>query len=1178
MAETAAAPASSPKRALFTLPPIAALLAVGFGYFTGSYGSHLLALDTDEVAFFWPSGAILLAALLLGKRDQWPVYAVVSLICGMAADLLSGAQFGSPALVTPLNVLEVVGVAMLLKQWDPRGPSFTTLTGIIKFIGAVACGAAFTAIVGAAAVDQLAGADFLSRWLTWFAADALGMLLVTPLIVTLLNLREGRQEAPARLRAEGVWLFGAVALMSFVVFSTDTAPLAFAAIPFVLLATLRLGALGATISTLIVTAVAVTMTAFGHGPLNLVSGGLIARVQYLQLYLAVVFVATLPLSGILAEREELAARIAESDESYRRMVGTVSDVIYQTSPEGHWTFLNGAWRDLTGFTTEETIGKNFLSSVYVADRPALLAAIADATERDLDQINREVRFVDANGRTRWSELRARVLRDRNGKVAGSSGTLTDITQRKQEEGRRLAEEARYRAIFDHAVDAILIIDDLGRVRSLNPATERMFNSTWSSMEMVDLRELIRWDGDDQRGLDFDRSLLAAKEGEGICADGRSFPIELSVSEWRADNARYFTAILRDITARREAEQALTESESRYRLLAQNISDAILRLSVDGKCLYASPSAVELAGRSAEDMIGRYVTDFVEEEDRQDVREVHMNVVTNPGSSATVGYRYHHPDGRMLWLETNTRSVADASGRTVEVISAIRDISGRKALEDELVAARDVAEAAAQAKSSFLANMSHEIRTPMNGVLGFAEVLAKADLTPEQHRYAEAIVTSGRSLMRLLNDILDMSKIEAGALEVAIEPFDLPHLLRQCGNLFAPTAEAKGLDLNLVLYGDLPHYVRSDPHRLRQILLNLLGNAIKFTTSGHVELAAYMDEPGMLRVAVADSGIGIPLERQASIFNEFEQEDASTSRRYGGTGLGLSISRKLAALLGGTLELHSEPGVGTTVTLVIPVEVTDVAPVKIGGPGEPRSTAARPAHILLAEDVEINRELAKTLLTGAGHTLDMVENGAKAIAAVEAGDYDLVLMDVQMPEVDGLEATRAIRAMGGRYANLPIIALTANAFRAEIDACLVAGMNDHVVKPIDEAKLLAAIDHALKDRPERAVMPEPTPAVPAPATEPAARPAPVLPPALREKYFVQCREAAVALDAALMSGDAKAVIATCHKLSGVSAVFGFPQIGNAARAIEGAVKDDGLNQETMAQAAQLALDLQAMSAA
>lgn len=1169
MADAIAAKPVIAKRLTFAMPPLAALAAVGFGYFTGSYGSHLLALETDQIAFFWPSGAILLAALLLGKRDQWPIYSVVSLVCGMMADLLAGAEFGSPALVTPLNVLEVVGVAVLLKQWDPQGPRFTTVASIVKFIGAVVCGAAFTAIIGAAAVDQLAGADFLSRWLTWFAADALGMLLVTPLIVTLLNLREGRQTFPARLRIEGVWLFGAVALISVIVFSTDTAPLAFAAIPFVLLTTLRLGPLGATFSTLIVTAVAITMTAFGHGPLNLVSGGLIARVQYLQLYLAVIFVATLPLSGILAEREELVARIKDSDDAYRRMVGTVSDVIYQTSPEGRWTFLNGAWEDLTGFTREETIGRSFLSSVYGADRPGLLAAVTDAVARNLDQLTREVRFVDADGRTRWSELRATVLRDRQGRMTGSSGTLTEITQRKQEEARRLAEEARYRAIFDHAVDAILIIDDLGRVRSLNPATERMFSSSWSSLEMIDLRELIRWDGDDQRGLDFDHSLLSAKEGEGVCADGRTFPIELSVSEWRADNARYFTAILRDITERREAEQALTESESRYRLLAQNISDAILLLSVDGKCLYASPSAVELAGRPAEDLLGRFVTDFVDEDDRQDVRDVHLHVVMNPGSSATVGYRYHHPDGRLLWLETNTRSVADASGRTVEVISTIRDISGRKALEDELVAARDIAEAAAQAKSSFLANMSHEIRTPMNGVLGFAEVLAKADLTPEQHRHAEAIVTSGRSLMRLLNDILDMSKIEAGALEVAVEPFDLPHLLRQCGNLFSATADSKGLDLNLVLYGELPQYVRSDPHRLRQILLNLLGNAIKFTTSGHVELAAYMDSPDRLRVAVADSGIGIPRERQTSIFNEFEQEDASTSRRYGGTGLGLSISRKLAELLGGTLELASEPGVGTTVTLIIPIEVSEVAPAKARRAGDTRARASRPARILLAEDVEINRELAKTLLTAAGHTLDAVENGAKAIAAVEAGDYDLVLMDVQMPEVDGLEATRAIRALGGRYAKLPIIALTANAFRSEIDACLAAGMNDHVVKPIEEAKLLAAIDQQMSDQPERAAMPEPAPS--------AARPAPTLPPALREKFVAQCRESAVALDAAVTAGDAKVIVATCHKLSGVASVFGYAALGDLAREIEVSVKQDGLNEGSAAQTARLVADLQAVAA-
>jgi PAS domain S-box-containing protein len=603
-------------------------------------------------------------------------------------------------------------------------------------------------------------------------------------------------------------------------------------------------------------------------------------------------------------------------------------------------------------------------------------------------------------------------------------------------------------------------------------------------------------------------------------------------------------------------------EAQLQLLATNATDAVFRISLDGQFHYASPSTKQVFGIEPERVVGRDVSWGIHPDDRDAVVSAMELLASGSSDRLLITYRSARPDlsEAWRWVESNAGVVKSADGQPIEIIAALRDISKRKQLELDLEAARLHAEAAAHSKSTFLANMSHEIRTPMNGVIGFTELLLTSELTCEQRRQAEMIADSGRAMMRLLNDILDLSKVEAGQMRIAGEPFDLRHTLRGCVRLVTPAAEQKGLILNVAMDDALPTTIRGDGLRLRQIILNLLGNATKFTLHGEITLRARPvtcdenDGAVVLVIEVEDTGIGVAPERRAAIFDTFVQAEATTAGRFGGTGLGLPISARLAELMGGRLVLDDAERLGSRFVLSLPLVPCDEDETLIRiRPNEAASTASlhhssavgQHRRILVAEDHDVNQLLIIAMLQQLGYEPSIAADGAEALIMVEAArakdqPYDLVLMDIQMPIMDGPEATRRLRAKGIGANELPIIALTANAYADDVLACLSAGMQAHLAKPVTLAGLNDVLSQWIrrKSRVDPITAPK--------TTQPSAK--------VRALYNVRKGEVLQALadmvrDSQFTDSELSHVAGMLHKLAGTAAMFGEAALGDYARVLE-----------------------------
>ena len=530
-------------------------------------------------------------------------------------------------------------------------------------------------------------------------------------------------------------------------------------------------------------------------------------------------------------------------------------------------------------------------------------------------------------------------------------------------------------------------------------------------------------------------------------------------------------VFQDVTEQEKVLERARRDEGRYRLLAENVGDVITRVKMDGSSKYISPAIKQLLGWTLDEMSGQS-TDYVHPGDKHLVLKA-IGEAVRTGTPTRLEHRAVHRQGHTVWVECTFKALKDEHGHVDDVVVVIRDMTQRRQLEDEVLEAKERAEKAARAKSEFLANMSHELRTPLTSVIGFSGLLqGSAHLPREERVYVERIATASEALLGVINDILDYSKLEADAIEMDPEPFDARALVDGAAAIIESQCSAKGLALKVAAAADTPERLTGDKGRLRQVILNFLSNAVKFTARGEVrlELGGRFDENGRwrMRVAVSDTGIGIPAEKIEELFHRFTQADASTTRVYGGTGLGLAISRRLVELMGGEIGVDSAPGRGSTFWFEAPLTVAEADDeTSEAGRGQAVDSMIR-GRVLMADDAAANRELVSAILRNLGLEIDAVADGAEAVHAAQSGAYDLVLMDVHMPVMDGLTATREIRRMqAGTGRRTPILALTANVQAEQAARCLEAGMDGHLAKPIQIPELAAALALWLGERPARA---------------------------------------------------------------------------------------------------------------
>jgi PAS domain S-box-containing protein len=644
-----------------------------------------------------------------------------------------------------------------------------------------------------------------------------------------------------------------------------------------------------------------------------------------------------------------------------------------------------------------------------------------------------------------------------------------------------AERERYFDLYDLAPVGYLTIDANRQITEVNLTAATMLGVGRNELFHKPLSQFVSPEDQSSYYLGskrlFDSGEMQNWDITLVRGDGFMFSANI---QGRSTHTGEYRITFQDCSERILAEESrsliaaeLSREKVLLRGLIDSISDLIFIKDHDGVYLACNKATVAFTGVPETDQIGRSDFDLFDHKTAQFIAAKDREVLGSGKSVQTEEWMTSH-DGSIVLLDMLKSPIFGSDGHVHGLVGIGRDITERKRIEEELIRSREAAQVATIAKSQFLATMSHEIRTPMNGVTTILDLLLHSGLTPKQREYVELAKKSGSDLIYLLSDILDLSKIEADRLELEISTFELRPVIADIVGMLSPEAGGKGLELVSSIDSDVPEVFKGDRGRLRQILTNLISNAVKFTHKGsvtlHIENVSTEGESATLRFLVRDSGIGIPADKLEQIFETFTQADSSTTRKYGGTGLGLAICKRLTELLGGSIGVESSEGEGSTFWFTVVMEKqTERRDVKsrVFQPDRTnrRDISTRPDaanRILLTEDDPTARKILPLLLENCGYRVDVAKDGMEALLALENNDYALVLMDCMMPEMSGYQVTTVIRnpASAVRRHDIPVIALTGNASQEDRDRCLAVGMNEHLPKPLIFDDLLALLQNLL----------------------------------------------------------------------------------------------------------------------
>ena len=730
-----------------------------------------------------------------------------------------------------------------------------------------------------------------------------------------------------------------------------------------------------------------------------------------------------------------------------------------------FALVNPAWEAATGWTEAELIGQPCYDYFHPDDVPNMRSRVAatkggEASESDL-------RVLTKDGGSRWFSARRQPMPDGTHFVIMHDATEERARAAELEETRRTR-----RLLSESAGIGTWLFEPLTSHIEWSRDLQTLTNYSAEEISNPDQFYAIVHPADRKHT----RELMAAAVISGV---GATLEHRLKVGgRWTSWRATFRTeprpggvfalrGISENITELAKARDAARGGELKMRRAQREAQASAQRLAVAleaaqagvyeidhvGRTFWASPEFVKITGQgdaSYEQATQLRFPGF-HPDDLEFVRESFRSLHTGSNHAGAFDARIIRADGETRWVRISHHLKVGKGGRWLKAVGLIQDFDERKRQEIALQEAQQAAEAAGEAKSAFLANMSHEIRTPMNGVMGVLHLLKAERLTDDGRHMLDEALNCGQMLAELLNDVIDFSKIEAGHLELAAEPLDPKSLLDGVVRLLRPQADGKGLLLRLDVEPNLG-WIRSDPVRLRQALFNLVGNAVKFTERGSVTVRCASPRPGLIRFEVIDTGVGIPADVQDRVFQRFDQGDASTTRKFGGSGLGLAITKKLAEMMSGAVGFSSEEGLGSTFWLEIEAEPTEAVAVT----SESLEPVLEGLRVLVVEDNPTNRMIATKLLESLGASVDTAADGYLGVEAAEHGHFHLILMDIQMPGIDGLEAARRIRALGGAAAQTPIVALTANVLAHQRRAYLDAGMDGVVGKPISPGVLLREI--------------------------------------------------------------------------------------------------------------------------